>query len=208
MTSQSFTPDHRPREAIDFDPVPRGVNRHDGWTPARQREFIAVIAATGSTQAALQATGMSWTSAHALKRAPGAESFAAAWNAARALGVGLIREKLMDHSLNGIPDPVFFRGEQVGERRRFNHRSMMWLIEHGERAQGRAESDEERDRNEALAAKWVTDLLAALEQAEAQQWAQIGDDPDKRAAYELLNGPVDWDAVGPGAERASFPARP
>ncbi len=34
----------------DFDAVPRKCNRHDGWTPARQRAFIEAPADTGSVR--------------------------------------------------------------------------------------------------------------------------------------------------------------
>ena len=136
---------------------------------------------------------MSFTSAYAQKRAPGAASFSQAWDAARARGVGLVRDKLMDHSLNGIPDPVFFAGKQVGERRRYNHRSMMWIVEHGEKAGGRAENDEERDRNEAVAEKWIANLRAAISYKQFDERMRIRHDPAKRAAYELLRGAVDWD---------------
>jgi hypothetical protein len=38
----------------DFAPVPRQGNRHDGWTPARQRAFIEALADTGCVTRAAQ----------------------------------------------------------------------------------------------------------------------------------------------------------
>ena len=73
----------RPRIALpDFTPVPRRRNRRDGWTPERQRGFVAALAETGSVPAAARAVGMTPEGAYQLRRQPGAETFAAAWTAA------------------------------------------------------------------------------------------------------------------------------
>jgi hypothetical protein len=55
--------------------------RHDGWTEARQRRFIDVLAATKSLTRACQAVGMSRTSAYKLRDRPGARQFRLAWDA-------------------------------------------------------------------------------------------------------------------------------
>ena len=69
------------RRRIDFTPVPLKA-RHDGWTPVRQRRFIHDLAATKSITRACRAVGMSAVTAYALRKRPGAESFAAAWDRA------------------------------------------------------------------------------------------------------------------------------
>ena len=50
--------------------------RHDGWTPARQHHFIAMLAATKSITAACRAVGMSRESAYALRDRPEASGSA------------------------------------------------------------------------------------------------------------------------------------
>lgn len=72
---------HLPQEMTAFEPVPRKF-RHDGWTPARQKAFIAALADTGSVKRACAAVGMTAVGAYLLRRQPGAKSFAAAWRAA------------------------------------------------------------------------------------------------------------------------------
>lgn len=62
-----------------FTPVPRKCQRHDGWTPERQRDFIAALADTGSVEAACKAVDMAQRGAYELRRQPGAEGFRAAW---------------------------------------------------------------------------------------------------------------------------------
>ncbi|HEX8554702.1 MAG TPA: hypothetical protein VF695_08345 [Sphingomonas sp.] len=112
-----------------FTPVPR-KHRQDGWTADRQRAFIDALADTGSVKAAAQSVNMSSEGAYALRRQPGAESFRAAWEAALAVGVQTLTDVAIDRALSGVPVPVFYQGEQVGERRSFNDRLLMFILKH------------------------------------------------------------------------------
>jgi hypothetical protein len=76
-----------PAQHIAFDPVPRQRARRRGWSEARQRGFIFALSRCASVRAAARAVGMSPRSAYALVEAPGADSFAAAWD--RAIDEGL-----------------------------------------------------------------------------------------------------------------------
>ena len=69
-----------------FEPVPRKY-RHDGWTPERQKAFIAALAESGNVTAACEHVGMTTVGAYYLRRQHGAESFAHAWEAALDGGV-------------------------------------------------------------------------------------------------------------------------
>jgi hypothetical protein len=64
-----------------FTPVPVR-SRSDGWVPWRQAEFIGVLAETGSVSTAAKYVGMARETAYRLRRKPGAESFARAWDIA------------------------------------------------------------------------------------------------------------------------------
>lgn len=72
-------------DLLDFTPVPRAVERVNGWTPDRQRGFIAALAATGSRRRAAHALGMSAYGVVNLQRSAGAESFNAAYDRALAI---------------------------------------------------------------------------------------------------------------------------
>ena len=63
-----------------FYPVPTRTRR-DGWTIERQADFLGKLAETGSVIGACEAVGMSRKSVYRLRSLPGAESFAAAWDA-------------------------------------------------------------------------------------------------------------------------------
>ena len=70
-----------------------------GWTPTRQRIFLAALIETGSIARAARAAGMSRSSAHALrKRLPGTP-FDHAWDQALRLHAARLADPL-------APDPL------------------------------------------------------------------------------------------------------
>jgi hypothetical protein len=66
---------------LAFTPVPIR-RRRDGWTPERQRRYVAALGETGHFGKAARAVGMTEQSAARLRRRPGAASFDAACLAA------------------------------------------------------------------------------------------------------------------------------
>lgn len=69
------------RSALNDATVPRR-SRRDGWTPERQRDFLAALAATGSAATAAASVGMGLCGVYALRKHPDGQAFAAAWRAA------------------------------------------------------------------------------------------------------------------------------
>lgn len=67
---------------LDFEPAPRQIPRPDGWTPPRQRRFIALLAHYGSPRQAAEAMQKNLSGLKHLYRTEGADSFRAAWKAA------------------------------------------------------------------------------------------------------------------------------
>ena len=108
-----------------FTPVPLARARHDGWTPERQLRFIEQLAMIGLVSAAARACGMSGTSAYNLRDRPGAESFAAAWDAALAIGQMRADDTAIERAIHGEARPVFYRGRQVGARTVYNDRLLL-----------------------------------------------------------------------------------
>jgi hypothetical protein len=119
--------------APDFAPAPREATRYDGWTPDRQRLFVKALAETGCVTRACAAVGMSTVGAYPLRRGKGAQAFAKAWDAAIAVGVARLADIAYERAVYGIPVPVFHKGEQVGETRRYNDRLLMWVMRHADR---------------------------------------------------------------------------
>ena len=116
--------------APEFAPVPRQHARYDGWTPERQRAFVKLLAEYGCVRRAAGALGMSEVGAYQMRRAPGAEGFAKAWAEALETGINKLRDAAMERALYGVAEPVFHKGEQVGERRRYNDRLATWILRH------------------------------------------------------------------------------
>lgn len=102
-----------PAQHIDFTPVPRLRARRRGWSEGRQRGFIFALSRCGSVARAARAVGMSPRSAYALLDAPGADSFAAAWDQAIDEGVARVRTDALQRALGGEFVPVFRRGKLV-----------------------------------------------------------------------------------------------
>jgi len=95
-------------EFLRFTPVPLKA-RHDGWLPRVQFGFIVALARGASIDAAASAVGKSRTTAYALRNRPGAESFAAAWDAALAYAK---RRRLADLGVEAaLPPAASIAGE-------------------------------------------------------------------------------------------------
>ncbi|NYT42029.1 hypothetical protein HZY97_14760 [Sphingomonas sp. R-74633] len=113
----------------EFTPVPRKY-RVDGWTAERQRAFIDALADTGSVKHAARRINMSPEGAYYLRRQPGAEEFRAAWTAALDHGVQALVDVALERAFDGVPIPIYYKGEQCGEKRWYNDRLLMFLLKH------------------------------------------------------------------------------
>lgn len=114
-------------EPPDFAPAhPRP--RWDGWTPERQAQFIQALAESACVADACRAVGMSERSAYALRARADAISFRNAWETALDYGVRRLSDAALSRAINGVAVPVFFRGEQIGEKRHYDERLAMFLL--------------------------------------------------------------------------------
>lgn len=203
-----------------FDPVPRKRQRSNGLTPEKQRRFIAYLAGCGSVAMAARAIDASTHALYQLRKAPGADSFAAAWEAAVEAGARRVLDTLIDHAIHGTPERLLKDGEVILERRKYNTRAMMWVVQqrfpeqYGGNLNPSAANGSLPRNLQALKDKWRAEWEAELEALEAEMAeheaaaveslaeklcrirdifrADCAGDPAKRAAYELLTGPCDW----------------
>lgn len=112
-----------------FTPVPVRP-RQDGWTPGKQIALIQAIATCGCVTEACRQVGMSKQSAYDLYNRPDAASLRQAWDAARTQAAGQLADAVLGRAIHGVATPIFFQGERIGERRRFDERLAMWLLRH------------------------------------------------------------------------------
>ena len=103
--------------------------RSDGWTPQRQRDFIAALADDGRVEHAARQVGMSVNSCYRLRRSPGGENFARAWEVARVHAANRLIDIAFDRVIDGSEEPVFDKeGNRVGRRMRQDVRMHKWLL--------------------------------------------------------------------------------
>jgi hypothetical protein len=175
---------------LDFDPVPRRA-RHDGWTPRRQRAFIAALAETGSVRQAAEAINMTPEGAYYLRRQPRSDAFRAAWDAALDHGAEIVDGKALERSIHGVPVPIFQGGKQVGERRVFNERLTMFLLQHrkpekyGHARKGDV-SPEEADRAETVRAEIAAAAATWAERLSALYRGRVRMERQKRLAGDIV----------------------
>ncbi|WP_305097999.1 hypothetical protein [Croceibacterium aestuarii] len=121
----------------EFEPVPRRY-RHDGWTPERQKAFIEALADCGSVTRAAAMVNMAQANCYTLRRAPGAEGFRAAWDAALDFGVARLKDIAFERAIEGQLHPVIRGGKLVGYHRKTNDALLMFCLRHyGKDASGK-----------------------------------------------------------------------
>jgi hypothetical protein len=123
---------------LRFTPVP-GKARHDGWSPDHQLRFIVALARGSGVDQAAELVGRSRQGAYQLRRRPGAEEFAAAWDAALRFA-GAARGSGGHHLPRGLGSllvPRFYRGRLLGFTRRDEVAGLMATIARLDRIAGR-----------------------------------------------------------------------
>ena len=107
----------------DKAPISTPAIRHDGWTPERRMRFLDHLAGGGNVRAACVRVGMSRDTAYRLKRRD--PLFARIWDAALLLAREVSADVLANRALDGIEEQVWYRGEWVGTRRKYDTRLLL-----------------------------------------------------------------------------------
>ena len=97
--------------------------RHDGWLPETRVKFLEALARTGNVQASAYYVQLSRQSAYDLRRRD--PDFARAWRAALVLARDVAEDALQERAIEGIEEPVYYHGEVVGMRRRYDSRLLL-----------------------------------------------------------------------------------
>ena len=95
----------------------------DGWTPDRKVRFLDHLAASGKVHVSAARVGMSREAAYRLRRRD--PLVARAWDAALMQAREGHAEVLADRALEGVEEDVWYRGEVVGTRRKFDNRLLL-----------------------------------------------------------------------------------
>lgn len=94
-----------------------------GWTPALKARFLDHLATKGNVRASCARVGLSTESAYRLRRRDA--DFARGWAAALALARDASVQVLADRAIDGVEERVFYRGELIDTRRRYDARLLL-----------------------------------------------------------------------------------
>src|SRR5687767_9425052 len=111
---------------LGFKPAPHVAPRKNSIGPERQRAFIAHLAACGIVRQAAKHIGASLEALYKLRHKPGAEEFAAAWDAAVDRGVARIEESALARAIEGAEKPIVSGGQLLGWYRVHNEALVMF----------------------------------------------------------------------------------
>ena len=145
-----------------FTPVPRQRARRDGWSSERQSLFLFLLSRCGSVARAAKACGKSARSAYNLLHAPGADSFAEAWDAAIEEGIERVRDDALQRALGGTFVPVFRRGRLVRVEHRRCDRLAIALL-------GGPHREVKYHRDTAVSRRKYRESLREREEQEAEE---------------------------------------
>ncbi len=115
-----------------------GFVSHRAWDAGRKVRFLHHLSEKGDVRAACARVGMSRQSAYVLRRRDAA--FARGWQAALVLARGHAEEVLATRALDGVEEAVWFRGELVGKRQRYDTRLLLAHLARLDRLAGGDES--------------------------------------------------------------------
>lgn len=116
-----------PDPVADFVPA-RLRARHDGWTAARQRQFIETLAERGCISDACEAVGLTPKSAYRLRRHPEGAAFAEAWDRALTVATARLVAIAFDRAIKGGTREFWKDGACVAEVRAPSDRLLMFLL--------------------------------------------------------------------------------
>jgi hypothetical protein len=113
---------------LGFAPYVHRAPRRNSITPERQRAFIAALAATGIVTQAARTIGASLEALYRLRNQPGAEGFAAAWEAAIDRGIARLEDCALERAILGEERMVLRGGEVVARWTRYDTGLLLFLL--------------------------------------------------------------------------------
>lgn len=196
--------------ALDRTSQGADLSPRNAWTAERKVRFLHRLAEKGDVRSACAGVGLSRQSAYVLRRRDAL--FALGWDAALVLARRHVEEVLAVRALDGVEEAVFYHGEQVAVRRRFDARLLLAHLARLDRAAAETAAGAHADRfDEVLAlvagevpeelvllggeeesaglpperSRYVAELGAAMAAAEREAWLDAVD-----AGEEAGDGPA------------------
>ena len=99
-----------------------------------QAAFVQMLAQWGNVRAAAQQVGVSRAHLYRMRRA--SAEFRQLWDAALVLARPQVEEVLADRALNGVQETVYYHGEEVATRTRYDGRLLLAHLARLDRIEG------------------------------------------------------------------------
>ena len=115
---------------LAFTPYIHTAPRRNSITPPLQRRFVSTLAATGIVTQAARSIGKSMEALYKLRARPGAEGFAAAWDAALERGVQRLEDCALERAIRGTATPIVSHGEILGWWDKPDNALLRFLLQH------------------------------------------------------------------------------
>jgi len=115
---------------LAFEPYIHAAPRRRSITPDVQRAFVAQLAATAMVRQAARHVGRSVEALYRLRRMPGAEGFAAAWDAALDRGIQRLEDCAMERAVHGAKVPIVSGGKLLGWYEKPDNGLLRFLLQH------------------------------------------------------------------------------
>lgn len=97
---------------------PKGSGRRTKLTKARRKTFLRHLGRTRNVSSASQACGVSTSILYKLRQK--SKAFARDWDNALESYKEVIEQAMHDRAIEGVDEPVFYRGQVVGHIKRFS----------------------------------------------------------------------------------------
>lgn len=179
-------------DIMAFTPVPRRAHVNN-WTETHQRSFIAALAITGSPKQAARAVGRHQFGAEQLRKARGGKSFAAAWDAA----IDIAQEREAYRVTANLVDLAAEREAELVRMGKAHH----YPPDPDDHFPPDGMDDQDYEEQQRM----IRERLLACRRL---YLAGIAHDPARRAAWDLLCFPVDWEKAARGEAQDNEPFDP
>lgn len=164
---------------LPLPPAPAPVPVTHGWTAERKALFLDRLAAHGNARAACRGVGLSAEAAYRLRRRD--PLFARAWAAALVLARENGLQVLGERAIEGVEEEIYYRGELVGSRRRYDSRLLLAHLARLDRLVDEDGAGADAGRFDELVACIASDAASEL----PQERAAFIEDAAKAAAEAL-----------------------
>ncbi len=180
-----------------------------GWTPELKARFLDRLASHGNARAACRNVGLSAEAAYRLRRRD--MLFARGWAAALVLARENGQQVLGERAIEGVEEQIYYRGELVGTRRRFDSRLLLAHLARLDKLANDRATDEDAGQFDALLACVIEECedgplpereefvaTAADQAADSFRTEAMGDHDDEKSCHDGwdfdLGDPEDEDA--------------